>query len=80
MILVLCLLSDDALYLNKVSWPGLEKLLVLPVLDRFLKLKSDLFPDKKLKNRSIKFYTLKNLQYTAWHYHLSKLFTPNNPL
>ena len=33
---------------------GLEKSLVLPVLDRFLKLKTDLFLDKKLKNRSIK--------------------------
>ena len=34
--------------------PGLEKSSVLPVLDRFLKLKTDLFLDKKLKNRSIK--------------------------
>ena len=33
---------------------GLEKSLVLPVLDRFLKLKTDLFLNKKLKNRSIK--------------------------
>ena len=33
---------------------GLEKSSVLPVLDRFLKLKTDLFLDKKLKNRSIK--------------------------
>ena len=35
---------------------GLEKLSVLPVLDRFLNLKTDLFLDKKLKNRSIKIY------------------------
>ena len=35
---------------------GLEKSSVLPVLDRFLKLKTDLFLDKKLKNRSIKLY------------------------
>ena len=33
---------------------GLEKSSVLPVLDRFLKLKTDLSLDKKLKNRSIK--------------------------
>ena len=37
-----------------MSKPGLEKSSVLPVLDRFLKLKTDLFLDKKLKNRSIK--------------------------
>ena len=36
------------------SLAGLEKSSVLPVLDRFLKLKTDLFLDKKLKNRSIK--------------------------
>ena len=34
--------------------PGLEKSSVLPVLDRFLKLKTDVFLDKKLQNRSIK--------------------------
>ena len=34
--------------------PGLEKSSVLPVLDRFLKLKTDLFLNKKLKSRSIK--------------------------
>ena len=39
---------------NEGSLPGLEKSLVLPVLDRFLKLKTDLFLDKKLKYRSIK--------------------------
>ena len=33
---------------------GLEKSSVLPVLDRFLKLKTDLFLHKKLKNQSIK--------------------------
>ena len=33
---------------------GLEKSSVLPVLDRFLKQKTDLFLHKKLKNRSIK--------------------------
>ena len=33
---------------------GLEKSLVLPVLDRFLKLKTSLFLGKKLKNGSIK--------------------------
>ena len=33
---------------------GLEKSSVLPVLDRFLKLKTDLFLAKTLKNRSIK--------------------------
>ena len=37
-----------------VSIAGLEKSSVLPVLDRFLKLKTDLFLDKKLKNWSIK--------------------------
>ena len=31
------------------SLAGLEKSSVLPVLDRFLKLKTDLFLDKKLK-------------------------------
>ena len=30
--------------------PGLEKSSVLPVLDRFLKLKTDLFLNKKLKS------------------------------
>ena len=39
---------------NILYKPGLEKSSVLPVLDRFLKLKTDLFLDKKLKNRSIK--------------------------
>ena len=39
-----------------MSAAGLEKSSVLPVLDRFLKLKTDLFLDKKLKNRSIKLY------------------------
>ena len=33
---------------------GLEKSSVLPVLDRFLKQKTDLFLNKKLKSRSIK--------------------------
>ena len=33
---------------------GLEKSSVLPVLDRFLKLKNDLFLNKNLKNGSIK--------------------------
>ena len=33
---------------------GLEKSSVLPVLDRFLKLKTDLFLNKELINRSIK--------------------------
>ena len=33
---------------------GLEKSSVLPVLDRFFKLKTDLFLNKKLKSRSIK--------------------------
>ena len=42
--------SDDE------SQAGLEKLSVLLVLDRFLKLKTDLFFDKKLKNRSVKLY------------------------
>ena len=36
------------------SRAGLEKSSVLPVLDRFLKLKTDLFLNKKLKSRSIK--------------------------
>ena len=40
--------------LEAVPWSGLEKSSVLSVLDRFLKLKTDLFLDKKLKNRSIK--------------------------
>ena len=40
---------------SECNWePGLEKSLVLPVLDRFLKLKTNLFLDRKLKNRSIK--------------------------
>ena len=37
-----------------MSYAGLEKSSVLPVLDRFLKLKTDLFLNKKLKSRSIK--------------------------
>ena len=37
-----------------ISQAGLEKSSVLPVLDRFLQLKTDFFLDKKLKNRSIK--------------------------
>ena len=43
---------------------GLEKLSGLPVLDQFLKLKTDSFLDKKLKNRPIKLCILKILQYT----------------
>ena len=43
---------------------GLEKSSVLPVLDRFLKLKTDLFLDKKLKNRSIKLCLSQDFQYT----------------
>ena len=39
---------------NFMLQSGLEKSSVLSVLDRFLKLKTDLFFDKKLKNRSIK--------------------------
>ena len=39
---------------NSINTPGLEKSSVLPVLDRFLKLKTDLFLNKKLKSRSIK--------------------------
>ena len=58
-------------------WPGLEKSSVLPVLDRFLKLKTDLFLDKELKNRSIKLFISQDFD---WHRHLSELFTPNNPL
>ena len=44
--------------------PGQEKLSVLPVLDLILKLKTDLFLDKKLKNLSFKLCILKTLQYT----------------
>ena len=39
---------------SKQCRPRLEKSSVLPVLDQFLKLKTDLFLDKKLKNQSIK--------------------------
>ena len=37
-----------------VSGPGLEKSSVLPVLDRFLSLKTDFVLNRKQKNRSIK--------------------------
>ena len=40
--------------IQRLCRAGLEKSSVLPVLDRFLKLKTDLFLNKKLKNRSIK--------------------------
>ena len=43
---------------------GLEKSSVLPVLDRFLKLRTDLFLDKKLKISPKKPVFLKILQYT----------------
>ena len=46
---------------------GLEKSTVLPVLDRNLKLRTDLFLGKRLKNWSIKLCFLKMLQYTDWH-------------
>ena len=39
---------------HTVSLPGLEKSSVLPVLDRFLSLKTDFFLNRKQKNRSIK--------------------------
>ena len=45
---------DRAKPMMLISVPGQEKSSVLPVLDRFLKLKTDLFLDRKLKNRSIK--------------------------
>ena len=52
-------LSRDLLHMKDAATnvsraPGLEKSSVLPVLDRFLILKTDLFLDKRLKNRSIK--------------------------
>ena len=60
---------------------GLEKSSVLPVLDQFLKLKTDLFLDKKLKNRSIKLCISQDFAiHRLTHCHLSELFTPNNPL
>ena len=37
-----------------LSKPGLEKSSVLPVLDRFLSLKTDFVLNRKQKNRSIK--------------------------
>ena len=69
---------------NKWLWQaaGLEKSSVLPVLDRFLKLKTDLFLDKKLKNRSIKLYFSRfcNTQTDIVTCQNCSLFTPNNPL
>ena len=47
-------MANYFLIISVILGAGLEKSSVLPVLDRFLKLKTDLFPDKKLKNRSIK--------------------------
>ena len=52
---------------------GLEKSSVLPVLDRFLKLKTNLFLDKKSVHETLYF-----LNFAI--YRLSKLFTPNNLL
>ena len=46
------------------SQSGLEESSGLPVLDRFLKLKTDLFLHKKLKIGSIKLCIFKILQYT----------------
>ena len=51
-------------YIHTYSVSGLEKSLVLLVLDQIWKLKTDLFLDRKLKNRSIKLGVLKILQYT----------------
>ena len=62
--IMLLMLTDNQFahkMLNEILLPaGLEKSSVLPVLDRFLKLKTDLFLDMKLKNRSINLF----LQYT----------------
>ena len=64
----------------KTFGTGLEKSSVLPVLDRFLKLKTDLFLDKKLKNRSIKLCISQDFAIHRLTLSPSELFTPNNPL
>ena len=43
-------------YLQILLITGLEKSSVLPVLDRFLSLKTDFVLNRKQKNRSIKFH------------------------
>ena len=45
---------DMAIAVLRDCGPGLEKLSVLPVLDRFLSLKTDFVLNRKQKNRSIK--------------------------
>ena len=58
--------------------PGLEKLSVLPVLDRFLSLKTDFVLNRKQKNRSIKvrFFSLQ-FSMTVYNSYLSRQFTVN---
>ena len=58
--------------------PGLEKSSVLPVLDRFLSLKTDFVLNRKQKNRSIKirFFPVQFL-ITVYNSYLSRQFTVN---
>ena len=58
----------------------LEKSSVLPVLDRFLKLKTDLFLDKKLKNRSIKLCLSQDFAIHRLTLSPVRIVQPNNPL
>ena len=58
--------------------PGLEKSLVLPVLDRFLSLKTDFVLNRKQKNQSIKnrFFP-SNSKDSLYNSYLSRQFTVN---
>ena len=57
---------------------GLEKSSVLPVLDRFLSLKTDFVLNRKQKNRSIKVrFFFVQFSITVYNSYLSRQFTVN---
>ena len=58
--------------------PGLEKSLVLPVLDRFLSLKTDFVLNRKQKNWSLKIrFFPSNSKDSLYNSYLSRQFTVN---
>ena len=61
-----------------LSQAGLEKSSVLPVLDRFLSLKTDFVLNRKQKNRSIKIrFFPSNSKDSLYNSYLSRQFTVN---